>query len=69
MQINLLRPSFLSGGGIELLLFLTSDLSLSSVPSKYSTSLSFLLNSSMASVSFFPAFPIGGVGVNFSPFI
>ena len=43
--INLSRAAFLSGGGIKSLLFLTSDLSLFSIPSKYSRSLSFLLNS------------------------
>ena len=51
---------------MKLLLFLTSDLSLSSVPSKYSVSLSFLLYYFKSSVSF-SAFPVGGVGVNFNP--
>ena len=44
VEINLSRLSYLSGGGIKLLLFLTNEMSVSSVPSKYSTSLN-LLNS------------------------
>ena len=66
VEIYLSRAAFLSECGIKLLLFLTSDLSLSSVPSKYSISLSFLLNYFKSSVSF-SAFPAGGVGVNFNP--
>ena len=64
VETNLSRAAFLSGCGINLLLFLTSDLSLSSVPSTGSISLSFLLNSFKSFVSF-SAFPVGGVGVNF----
>ena len=41
--IYLSRAAFLSGFGVKLLLFLTSEISSSSVPSKYSISLSFLL--------------------------
>ena len=52
VETNLSRAAFLSGCGMKLLLFLTSDLSLSSVPSKYSINLSFLLNSFKSSVSF-----------------
>ena len=51
---------------MKLLLFLTNDLSVSSVPSKYSTSLSFLLNSFTSSFSC-SGLPIGGVGVNSRP--
>ena len=64
-ETNLSRAAFLSGCGMKLLLFLTSDLSLLSVPSKYLISLSFLINSFKSSVSF-SAFPVGGVGVNFN---
>ena len=58
--IYLSRAAFLSGFGVKLLLFLTSEISSSSVPSKYSISLSFLLNSLTSSVSF-SAFPLVGV--------
>ena len=43
-EINLSRAAFLSEGSTKLLLFLTSELSVSSVPSKCSTSRNFLLN-------------------------
>ena len=44
-EIKLSSAVFLLGGGIKSLLFLTIEISVSSVPSKYSASLSFLLNS------------------------
>ena len=65
-EINLSKAAFLSGGGVKLLLFLTRELSVSSVPSKFSTSLSFLLNSFKFSFSC-SVFPTRGVGVNFVP--
>ena len=66
VSMYLSKASILSEGGIKLLLFLTKELSVSSVPSKYSTSLSFLLNSFTSSFNW-SGFPIGGVGVNFKP--
>ena len=57
---------FLLGGGIKSLLFLTREISVSSVPSKYSASLSFLLNSFISSFNC-SGLPMGGVGVNFKP--
>ena len=59
VETNLSRAAFLCGCGMKLLLFLTSGLSLSSVPSKYSISLSFLLNS-FKSLSVFQHFPLVG---------
>ena len=47
-------------------MFLTNDISVSSVPSKYSTRRIFLLISFTSSVSC-SGYPIGGVDVNFSP--
>ena len=63
---NLSRAAFLSEGGMKSLLFLTGDLSNLSVPSKYSRSLSFLLNSFKSSERF-SLFPTDGIGVNLSP--
>ena len=65
-KTNLSRAAFLSGCGMKLLLFLTSDLSLQSVSSKYVISLSFLLISFKSSVSF-SAFSVGRVGVKSNP--
>ena len=51
-EIKLSSAVFLLGGGIKSLLFLTREISVSSVPSKYSASLSFLLNSFKSSFNF-----------------
>ena len=54
-------------GGIQLVLFLTSDWSFSSsFPSKYSTSLTFRVNSILSSFNFC-IFGLVGVGVNLRP--
>ena len=65
-EIKLSSAVFLLGGGIKSLLFLTREISVSSVPSKYSASLSFLLNSFKSSFNC-SGLRMGGVGVNFKP--
>ena len=66
MLINSSSASFRLLGGMKLDLFLTKEISLSSVPSKNSASLNFLLNSFESSFNSC-VFPNFGVGVNLSP--
>ena len=54
-------------GGIKSLLFLTREISGSSVPLKYSARRNFLVNSNISSFNSC-WFPRSGVGVNFKPF-